>query len=203
MRRLIYYVATTLDGCIAAPDGDADFFPVTPDVLDFITEEYPETLPAHVRAALGVDSPGRHFDTAVQGRATYDPALRIGITSPYRHLRQYVVSTTLTESPDPEVEIVSTDPLARVRALKAEDGKDIYLVGGARLAGTLLPEIDGLVVKVYPIVAGAGIPLFTADFAPRRFELTGTRVLDGGMVVLTYGRQGSSSASTESESTMR
>jgi hypothetical protein len=42
----------------------------------------------------------------IQGRATYRPALDIGITSPYAHLRQLVVSTTLS-SPDPAVEIVS------------------------------------------------------------------------------------------------
>jgi stalled ribosome alternative rescue factor ArfA len=40
-----------------------------------------------------------------------------------------VVSTTLS-SPDPAVEIVSGDPVARVRELKAEDGKGSYLAVG-------------------------------------------------------------------------
>jgi hypothetical protein len=41
----------------------------------------------------------------------YEPALRAGITSPYPHLRQYVVSRSITESPDPAVEIIAGDPL--------------------------------------------------------------------------------------------
>ncbi|MFC4058481.1 dihydrofolate reductase family protein [Planomonospora corallina] len=189
MRKLVYYVGMTIDGFIAAPDGDFAFFPVTQDVIDFIAEEFPDTLPTHVREQLGVHVPNPNFDIGVQGRATYEPALKAGITSPYAHLRQYVVSTTTDESPDPAVEIVSTGVADRIRQLKTEDGKDIYLMGGARLAGSLLPEIDRLVVKLYPVVAGAGIPLFTADFSPVHFTLTGTRILDGGTVVLTYDRK--------------
>ena len=87
------------------------------------------------------------------------------------------------------MEIVSEDPLAAVRTLKAGEGKGIYLIGGSRLAGTLLPEIDELVIKLYPVVAGTGVPLFTAEFSPTLFTLVGSRVLDGGTVVLTYAKQ--------------
>lgn len=187
MRKLVYYVGATIDGFIAAPDGSADFYPVTPDVIDFITTHYPDTLPTHVREQLGVDVPNPNFDVGVQGRTTYQPALDIGVTSPFAHLRQYVVSTGY-ESEDPAVEIISTDVADRIRELKAEDGKDIYLIGGSRLAGSLLAEIDSIVLKVYPLVAGAGIPLFTTDFNPTSFTLTGTRTLEGGTVVLTYDR---------------
>ncbi|MGJ6961762.1 dihydrofolate reductase family protein [Streptosporangium sp. G11] len=190
MRKLVYYIGMTIDGFIAAPDGSADFFPVTQDVLDFIVEDFPDTLPTHVREQLGAHVvPNPNFDAGVQGLATYEPALRAGITSPYAHLRQYVVSTSTGESPDPAVEIISTDVAGRIRKLKAEDGKDIYLVGGGRLAGSLLPEIDALVIKLYPVVAGAGIPLFTTDFSPTPFTLTGTRPLQNGTVILTYDRK--------------
>ncbi|TWF77202.1 dihydrofolate reductase [Pseudonocardia hierapolitana] len=187
MRKLVYYVGTTIDGFIAAPDGSADFYPVTPDVIEFLSTAYPDALPTHVREQLGVDVPNPNFDVGVQGRATYQAALDIGVTSPFAHLRQYVVSTTY-ESEDPAVEIISTDVVGRIRELKAEDGKDIYLMGGSRLAGTLLAEIDSIVLKVYPVVAGAGIPLFTGDFTPTSFTLTGTRTLEGGTVILTYDR---------------
>jgi dihydrofolate reductase len=189
MRKLVYYVGMSIDGFIAAPDGGFDFFPVTPDVVDFIREDYPDMLPTPARPQLGVGNGTKRFDTVVQGRLTYEPALEIGVTSPYAHLRQYVVSRTIADGPDPAVEIVSGDPLAKIRELKAGAGGDIYLAGGARLAGALLPEIDDLVIKLYPIVAGAGVPLFTADFSPVHFELTGNRTLDSGTVVLTYAKK--------------
>jgi dihydrofolate reductase len=189
MQKLTYYVGMSIDGFIAGPHDEVDFFPVTDDVMAFIAQEYPDTLPTHVRTELGLDAADRRFDTAILGRATYEPALEIGVTSPYAHLRQHVVSRTITHSPDPAVEIVSDDPLAAVRLLKARGGRGIYLVGGSRLAGTLLPEIDELVIKLYPVVAGAGVPLFTADFTPTHFTLTGTHPLDGGTVILTYAKR--------------
>jgi dihydrofolate reductase len=187
VRKLVYYVGVTIDGFIAGPDGSADFFPVTPDVIEFLTGEYPDALPTHVREQLGVDVPNPNFDAGVQGRATFQAALDIGVTSPFAHLRQYVVSTTY-ESPDPAVEVISNDVVERIRKLKAEEGKDIYLIGGSRLAGSLLSEIDSIVLKVYPLVVGAGIPLFTTDFNPTRFRLVGTRALEGGTVILSYDR---------------
>jgi dihydrofolate reductase len=188
VRTLTYYVGMSLDGYIAAPDGSFDFFPVTRAVLDLIAAEYPETLPSHVRAHLGVTAPGTRFDTVVMGRATYAPALQVGITSPYAHLRQYVASTTLPAGSDPQVTVVP-DPLGLVRRLKQEDGAGIWLAGGGRLAGALLDEIDELVIKRYPVVVGAGIPAIAADHATALpFEITDERTLVGGGTVTTHTR---------------
>ncbi|NKY97934.1 dihydrofolate reductase family protein [Nocardiopsis alborubida] len=190
MRKLVYYVGMSIDGYIAGPEGQIDFMPVTRDVVDHIVEHYPDTLPTHVRRQLGVDVPNPNFAVGVQGRATYEPALELGITSPHAHLRQYVVSEGLVSS-DPEVEVISSDAVDRIRELKSQEGGedgDVYLMGGGRLAGALLPEIDSLVIKLYPVVAGDGVPLFRAGFSPTHFTLTGTRALSGGMVVLTYDR---------------
>lgn len=186
MRELTYYVGTTIDGFVAGPDGDVGFFPVTPDVIAFITDQFPETLPTAARTALGVDVPNRRFDTGIQGRGTFQAAVDAGITSPYEHLRQLLASTT-ADGPDPAVEVV-TDALASVRELKSQEGQGIWLVGGGKLAGALLPEIDRLVIKLYPVVVGSGIPLFDTSFAPQAFTLTSTTPLDGGTVVLEYRR---------------
>lgn len=146
-------------------------------------------MPTHIRSQLGVTAEGRHFDTVVMGRGTYAPALDAGITSPYAHLRQYVVSTTLPADMDPQLEVVAGDPLALVRRLKQESGLGVWLAGGGRLAGTLLAEIDELVIKRYPVVIGAGIPLINADRSqPLPFAITDTRALEGGTTVTTYVR---------------
>lgn len=188
MRKLVYYVGMSIDGFISGPGGEVDFFPVTEDVIGFIVEEFPDTLPTHLRGRLGVDSPARDFDVCVQGRVTYEPALEVGVSSPYAHLRQIVASRSLGPSPDPAVEVVADGVLELVRELKAQEGRDIYLAGGGRLAGELLEEIDVLVLKVYAVVAGSGVPLFRAGFSPTAFALTDTEALPSGMVVLRYQR---------------
>ncbi|MGW4897261.1 dihydrofolate reductase family protein [Kitasatospora sp. NPDC004240] len=191
MRKLSYYIAGTIDGFIAAPDGTFDFFfpYVTGDFLPYMAGEFADTIPALGRSAMGLDgASNKRYDTVLMGRATYDSGLPIGMTSPYPHLRQIVFSRSLTERPDPAVEVTAEEPLAVVRRLKEEDGLDIWLCGGGTLAGQLLPEIDELIVKLNPIVAGSGVPIFSAEFALRAFDLVDSRSFDNGTVVLTYAR---------------
>nr|BFE60758.1 dihydrofolate reductase family protein [Dactylosporangium thailandense] len=172
--------SATIDGYIAGPGGETDCFPLAEDVLGHIAAEYPETLPTAARAHFGVDAPNRRFDTVVMGRATYQPAVDAGIAEPYAHLRQHIVSTTLAGA--------EPDPLRLVRELKAQDGLGIWLCGGARVAGAVLPEIDELVVKRYPVVAGAGIPLFSGPYAPVPWTLTGHTTFASGAAIQTYAR---------------
>ncbi|MDO3701738.1 dihydrofolate reductase family protein [Micromonospora sp. C28SCA-DRY-2] len=195
MRKLVYYIAVTLDGFIAAPDG-ADptgpdgFWPIPDDYLRHLVTEYPETLPGPARQALGVTAAGERFDTVLEGRHSYEIGLKVGVTDAYPHLRHLVFSRTLAQSPNPAVEVVSRDPVATVRELKRHDGRDIWVIGGGALAGALYSEIDRLIVKLAPLTTGAGIPLFGhgAAFAPRTWRLTDHTVLDSGAIFLTYDR---------------
>ncbi|MFF4478800.1 dihydrofolate reductase family protein [Streptomyces sp. NPDC001520] len=193
MRKLVYYVAVTLDGRIAGPGGEYDFFPAGDEQQSaaysaWTNTLYPETVPTAHRAMVGLaDAPNRHFDTVVMGLGTYRPALDAGIGSPYAHLRQYVVSSTLKSDIDPAVTVVPGDPLALVRELKREEGTglDVWLCGGGKLAGALLPEVDELVIKNYPVVAGAGIPAFDGAFDPTVFDVAERTAFPGG-VTLTH-----------------
>ncbi|RII15680.1 hypothetical protein DSC45_17765 [Streptomyces sp. YIM 130001] len=189
MRTLTYFVGCSIDGKIAAEDGSLDaFFPLPEGLVEHVVAHYPQTLPTHVHEALGVTGAGQGpFDTVLMGRGTYEPGLKDGISSPYSHLRQYVVSSSLA-GPDPDVTVLAGDPVEAVRALKAETGGGIWLAGGGRLAAALLPEIDRLVVKIYPFVHGPGIDLFDGPATPTHLTLTGTEVLEGGAAVHTYDR---------------
>ncbi|MFE7269628.1 dihydrofolate reductase family protein [Streptomyces sp. NPDC057623] len=193
MRKLTYFIACSLDGFIGDPSGDGSAMLafVDEEYLAFLKDEYPETLPTHGRRAFGLEGlENKGFDTIIQGRGSYDLALKEGVTSPYAHLREYVASRTLTESPDPNVEIIGDDLVAKVRELKAEDGDlGIYLCGGSQIAGELIDEIDELVIKSYPIVYGTGMPMFGSDFAVTEFTLGGVRTFGNGAVVRTYSRK--------------
>ncbi|AXG78213.1 dihydrofolate reductase family protein [Streptomyces paludis] len=196
MRKLVYFIASTLDGFIAGPDGSdpsgpGGFWSPAEDYIQHLVEEYPETLPGPARAALGVTAEGVRFDTVVEGRRSYEVGLAAGVTDAYPHLKHVVFSRTLTESPDPAVELAADEPVAKVRELKRGNGKDIWLVGGAELAGALYTEIDRVIVKLSPLTIGTGIPLFgrTTAFAPHAWELTDHTVLKSGGVFLTYDRR--------------
>ncbi|MFD6156824.1 dihydrofolate reductase family protein [Nocardia sp. NPDC060256] len=191
MRKLTYYVASTIDGYIATEDGSVDFFPVGGDHGPAITAQYPETLPTKVRESIGIDKRNRYFDTVLMGRKTHDFGVRTGTSSPYAHLKQYVVSTTLPENPDPDVELIAADPLAKVRELKRDNGLGIWLCGGGELAQELLPEIDQIFLKLYPVLLGRGKSLFGSG--PRlpdaaKFRVITSRVFEDGVAFMKYSR---------------
>ncbi|MFI0449283.1 dihydrofolate reductase family protein [Actinomadura sp. 6N118] len=192
MRRLTYYVASTIDGFIGGPDGTSGFFPWSADMMEYLNNRMPETLPTAFRSQAGLDDAANQtFDTVLMGAGTYRMGLKDGITSPWQHLRQYVVSTSITAIDEPGVTLVPGDPAGLVRRLKNEaDGLGIWLSGGGKLAGSLLPEIDELIIKRYPVVIGTGIPVFaTTELQATHFDLTGTRTFGNGAAVLTYTRK--------------
>ncbi|MDZ4046713.1 MAG: dihydrofolate reductase family protein [Rhodoglobus sp.] len=184
MRELTYLVATTLDGFIAGPGGEHDFFSTSGDHIDGLIEHYPESLPGGFRDHLGITAI-REFDTVLEGRATHQIGLDAGVADAYPHLRHIVFSRTLVSD---AVTVVDSDPLEYVRALKREQGHGIWLCGGGAIAGALLPEIDRLVLKVYPVLIGSGIRVLDAPFAPRSFELESTRRFASGVSWQSYRR---------------
>lgn len=176
MRELVYYVAVSIDGFIAAPDGDPSAFPVEGDHSATLISEFGDALPAHVLRAIGMDAPRTRFDTVVMGWNSYTPALDVGIDSPYAHLHQVVASRQ--QRTVPEEITLTADPVATIRELKAQDGLGIYLCGGGQLAGALIGEIDRLILKRYSVALGDGIPLFGGvSTGPVGFDLVADRPL--------------------------
>ncbi|MFD8571703.1 dihydrofolate reductase family protein [Streptomyces sp. NPDC059639] len=193
MRKLTYFVAVSIDGFIGDETGDGNMFMQFADeeFLAYLTGEYPDTVSAPGRKMLGLDGvANKKFDTVIQGRNSYQVGLDAGLTSPYGHLREYVLTRTLTEFPHPNVRLIHDDVVGKVRELKAEHGDlDIWLCGGAQLAGLLMDEIDELVLKTYPVVFGGGMPLFGGrSYSFDRFDLTENRTFAGGVVVRRYTR---------------
>jgi len=169
MRRLIYQVACSADGFIAHRDGSLDGFPDGDHVADFLrTYDW--------------------FDTVLMGRKTYEVALREGVTNPYPQMRQYLFSRTMQQTPDENVHLISDDAQQLVMRLKQEDGKAIWLCGGAELAGTIFCAglIDEVILKVNPLLLGAGIPQFAGAIGQTRLHLTECKRYESGVVRLRY-----------------
>jgi dihydrofolate reductase len=186
MRKLVYYVACTADGFIAREDGSFDCFLMEGEHYADLFASFPETVPSHLRDQLGVRAANQHFDVVLMGRATYEVGVAVGVTNPYPHLKQYLFSRSLDSSPDPGVELVSTTALMKVKELKRETGKDIWLCGGGKLAADLFPEIDELILKVNPVVIGKGIPLFSREVKPTMLELVESKRYRNGFMMNTF-----------------
>jgi dihydrofolate reductase len=188
MRQLKYYVACTVDRFIADCDDSFNFFLMEGEHITDIIQDFPETMPAHLHELLGIaaDTENKHFDTVLMGRRTYEIGQKAGITNPYPQMQQYLISRNLRESPDPNVSLVSTNPITSVQELKQHDGKDIWLCGGGNLATTLFPEIDEMILKVHPVLIGAGISLFSGAIAPTSLEMTSSKIYNNGCMLLHY-----------------
>jgi dihydrofolate reductase len=99
----------------------------------------------------------------------------------------FVVSNTVKE-----VQWLKTKFLTKlddVAALKRQAGKDIYLIGGARLTASLIDAglVDEIRLIVHPLIAGPGKSLFATTERRRTLDLRNVEQLKGGLLRLTYG----------------
>lgn len=176
MRRVVYHVATSVDGFIAHPDGSLGGFLFEgdhiPDFLGSITDDY---------------------DTVLMGRGTYEWGYAMGAVPgepAYKEfgLVNYVFGRSLDFPSNDAINFVHGDAAATVAELKKGDGKDIWLCGGAALARTVLDAglLDEVIVKVNPVWIGAGIPLFRGIGAPVTLRQTAAKTYPNGVGLLHY-----------------
>jgi dihydrofolate reductase len=168
MRRLRYNVAVSLDGFIARPNGTYDWI-VEDNTIDF-------------SALMG------EFDAVVMGRRTYDVVRTPGSANPFGRNRLVVASRTLNPADYAGVTVIASNVEAYVAAMKREPGKDIWLFGGADLFRQLLSAqlVDTIEFALMPILIGEGIRVLPAGPDSPRLELTNSKPLPSGIVLLTY-----------------
>ena len=167
MRRIRYSVATSLDGYIAGPKGEADWIIMDPDI-DF-------------RGLF------EQFDTFLLGRRTFE-AMGRGGQGGSPGVKTFVFSRTLRQQDYPGVTIVAEGAEERVSVLRAEPGKDIWLFGGGSLFRSLLDAglVDTVEVAIMPVLLGEGTPLLPPPAKQTKLKLTGHKVYKTGIVSLEY-----------------
>jgi dihydrofolate reductase len=168
MRRVLYRVAGSLDGYIAGPRGEVDWI-VHDSAVDF-GEVY--------------DS----VDTVLLGRRTYELTSQPGAPLWPHGWQVYVFSRTLRPEEHPGVTVVSADAGARVAALRAAAGREIWLFGGGGLFRSLLEarQVDLVEVVVTPVLLGDGIPLLGVGAPLIRLALEHVQRYPTGLLRLRY-----------------
>ena len=167
MRRIRYVVATSLDGYIAGPNGEADWIIMDPDI-DF-------------RALFS------EFDTILVGRRTFEAMARGGEAG-MPGMKTFVCSRTLRQQDYPQVTVVADKSEETLAGLRAQSGKDIWLFGGGVLFRSLLDAslVDTVEVAVIPVLLGGGIPLLPPPAKQAKLKLTCHKVYKTGIVSLEY-----------------
>ncbi|GAB4231903.1 MAG: dihydrofolate reductase family protein [Ekhidna sp.] len=173
MRKLISYIATSLDGKIAKTNGDVSWLHDLPN---------PENLD------YGYASFMESIDTILMGNKTHQVIADFAGEFPYGDKENFVFTRNDQLASDKNVKYVSDDPGQFIRNLKGKTGKDIWLIGGGILNAICLNEglIDELRVFIMPYVLGQGVSLFANETRSRELELINFTKFSTGVIELTY-----------------
>ena len=159
-RKLVLFIATSLDGYIATKNESLDWLFKVEGEGDNGYSEFYETV-----------------DTILMGRKTYDWIVNHETEGfPYSNKECYVFSRSVSED-NKDVKFVNEDIVDFTNQLKNEKGKNIWIVGGGELLHDFIKEklVDELIITVAPIIIGTGIALFKEDKYELELTLKGTR----------------------------
>jgi dihydrofolate reductase len=173
MRKIIVFIATSADGFIARSDGS----------VDWLDRPRP---PGNYGMGEFLDS----VDTILWGRKTWGPGAGSGFGSRFKN---YVFTTKPPARKHKGVEFVNEPVAAFAKRLRAEPGKNIWMMGGAGIIASFLDAgaIDEFIIHVVPVLIGEGIPLVQARRRTVRLSLRSSHSFPDGVVRLHYQVLGS------------
>jgi dihydrofolate reductase len=159
---IVYYVAASLDGFIATPDGGIEWL----QPFEHTGEDY------------GYAEFYASVEAVLMGRKTYEQCLKFP-EWPYAGKPYWMLSGSNGNT-----------PTSVVAEMRSRGIRRAWLVGGGRLAAAFRAEglITEHIVSVIPVLLGAGIPLFHGAASRQDLKLLGTKSYDNGIVQLRYAR---------------
>lgn len=177
MRNIILDLAVSLDGYIEGPNGEIDWC-IMEDDMDF--DGFLSTI-----------------DTIFYGRVSYDSwgnyqppedatETELMFWKNIHSRKKYVFSTQIKQ--DKNAIFINSDIAEKVAEIKQQNGKNIWLYGGASIIQTFirLRLIDVYRISVHPIALGSGKPLFENLKKRINLQLIKTNIFKSGVVQLIY-----------------
>jgi dihydrofolate reductase len=171
-RKLILYIAASLDGYIAQPGDDLSFLSIVEkEGEDYGYQDFIDTV-----------------DTVVLGRKTYD-WVTARVATPYSGKEVFVITRTARPATG-GVNFYTGDLKDLIISLKKNSGKNIFCDGGAEIVTALLQEdlIDELIISIIPVLLGSGTKLFQDNRPELGLELVSSKSWDTGLVQMHYRR---------------
>ena len=171
-RKVVLYIASSLDGYIARNDGSIDWLGGEGNDLD---------------SDYGYSEFYENIDTVIMGRKTYEQVVNELSPKvwPYEGKESYVITRKIFKSNN-DIKFVNSNVNELIIELKKKGGKDIWIVGGSLLIDSLIRDglIDEYIIFTMPIILGDGIPLFLKSSNEIKLSLKDSNNFDG--VVMTH-----------------
>ncbi len=188
MRKLIFFMHTSLDGFVAGLKGEMNWIKFDDELFDFVDTMTPKA------------------DTALYGRVTYEMMQNYWPHAGqqpnaskhekehaawYAKVSKVVLSRTISEKGLTNTKVVSDQLADNINAIKSQAGKNILIFGSPTASHSLLSEglIDEFWLFVNPVLLGEGIPLFKGVTETTNLNLIETKIFACGVIALHYEMQ--------------
>lgn len=185
MRKLIFFMHTSLDGFVAGLKGEMNWIKVDDEIFDF------------------VDRMTKKADTALYGRVTYEMMQNYWPNAGkqpnaskhdkehsawYNKISKVVLSKTMSEQGLQNTKVISEQLSENINEIKKQEGKNILIFGSPTASQSLLKEglIDEFWLFVNPVILGQGIPLFKNLTETTKLNLLETKTFSCGVIALHY-----------------
>ena len=170
-RRIILFIAASLDGFIAKPNDDLSFL----SIVQMEGEDY------------GYSAFNQSVDTVIMGRKTYDWVMKQVPEFPHADKDAYII----TRNPRPDLgktKFYTGDLKELIYQLKNLPGKNIFVDGGAEIVNELLNYklMDEIIISIIPVLLGDGIRLFKNSIPEQSLTLISSRNYTSGLVQIHY-----------------
>lgn len=159
-RKLILYIAMSLDGYIATEDDSLEWLFKVEGEGDNGYNEFYKTI-----------------DTILIGRRTYDWIMdKEKGDFPYKNKNCYVFSKSISGKNE-NVEFINDEIVEFTNKIKESKGGNIWIVGGGNLLYSFIKEklVDEFIINIAPTLIGSGIPLFKQINFEFELKLKGIR----------------------------
>ena len=187
MRKLIFFMHTSLDGFVAGPNGERNWINVDEEMFDFVATMTDQA------------------DTALYGRVTYEMMQSYWPKAGeqpnaskhdkehsnwYNKVSKVVLSKTIQETGLHNTKIISDQLSDNINKIKQQDGKNILIFGSPGASQSLLNQglIDKFWLFVNPIILGQGMPLFKNITVTTKLKLVETKIFASGVIALHYSK---------------